>query len=366
MDEAAIILHLVLRGIITQGDTVHVANVLDTRSARDKWEKVFRKVFIQPVLERMEENVAAVLDLIINDNKEDHLLDLVYERIPVKEGSLNPHLWTYRSRITLEHLSHTLQQQGMRKRYPILYHFLQEEHTLRAMQYLPDIVRLQRLLYDSFHHRLDRRDAKHITIGQFLRERKSESSRSDYRRMVESLQRAWQLVGDQLRDHARLRIDDDHLLPAFTEDTPLEYLVPTTTGAGACTTALVDFLVLTHNNFIEKCRGIVTDQEKRLSKFPLAWQSHPVLLSHVHRCHLLDYENQLHSVILSYCQYSLVVGSGQKISYDWPALEKHILGRFIHGKPLLQSEIPQVVYKKDIYTVATFDAIRKKVKPQVC
>ena len=56
----------------------------------------------------------------------DHLLYLVYERIPVKEGSLNPHLWTYRSRITLEHLSHTLQQQGMRKRYPILYHFLQE------------------------------------------------------------------------------------------------------------------------------------------------------------------------------------------------------------------------------------------------
>ena len=68
----------------------------------------------------------------------------------------------------------------------------------------------------------------------------------------------------QLHVHtARLRIDEVHLLPAITENTLLEYLIPTTTGAGACTTALVDFLVLVHNNFIEGCRGIVTEQETR-------------------------------------------------------------------------------------------------------
>ena len=116
--------------------------------------------------------------------------------------------------------------------------------------------------------------------------------------MVESLQRAWQLVRDQLRNHgeddcspdylatvhdfiyyqllvrevmntfnshsylARLRIEEKHLLPAITDDTPLEYLIPTTTGAGACTTALVDFLVLTHCDFIEKCRGIIKGRAK--------------------------------------------------------------------------------------------------------
>ena len=59
------------------------------------------------------------------------------------------------------------------------------------------------------------------------------------------------------------------------------------------------------------------------------------------------------------------MGKGQDVSYDWPALEKDILGRFIHGKPLIQSDIPQVVYRKDIYTAATFAAVRKKVEPQV-
>ena len=61
---------------------------------------------------------------------------------------------------------------------------------------------------------------------------------------------------------ARLRIEEKHILPAITDDTPLEYIIPTTIGAGACTTALVDFLILTHNNFIEKCRGIMTHQGK--------------------------------------------------------------------------------------------------------
>ena len=106
--------------------------------------------------------------------------------------------------------------------------------------------------------------------------------------MVESLQKAWELVGDQLRDHgkycthnpflythppslpsllpsltARLKVEEKHLLPTFTLDTPLEYLIPTTVGAGACTTALTDFLVLTHNNFIETCRAIVIKQKQR-------------------------------------------------------------------------------------------------------
>ena len=63
--------------------------------------------------------------------------------------------------------------------------------------------------------------------------------------------------------------------------------------------------------------------------------------------------------------YSLVVGKGQDVCYDLPALEKHLLDQFIHGKPVILSDIPQVVYQKDIYTAATFAAVRKKVEPQV-
>ena len=129
---------------------------------------------------------------------------------------------------------------------------------------------------------------------------------------------------------------------------------------GRCTTSLVDFLVLTHNNFIETCRGLVSSGSSSA-----VWREHKVPITHIHRCHLLDYEQQLQSIILSHCHYSLTVGKGQDIKYDLPALEKHILNRFIYGKPMILLDIPHVAYRKDVYTAETFLAIRQKVKPQV-
>ena len=41
------------------------------------------------------------------------------------------------------------------------------------------------------------------------------------------------------------------------------------------------------------------------------------------------------------------------------------MDRFIHGKPLLVLEIPQVVYRRDVYSATSFANIRKKVSPQV-
>ena len=95
------------------------------------------------------------------------------------------------------------------------------------------------------------------------------------------------------------------------------------------------------------------------------WKEHKVPLSHIQYCHLLDHEHQLLSIVLSHCQYSLEHGKGQNISYDLPALEKHIVDRFIRGKPMIQLEIPQVVYRKDVYTAEAFANIRRNVCPQV-
>lgn len=50
---------------------------------------------------------------------------LMYERVQVAKESLEPHLWAYRSQITLEHLRQTLQQQNVKNKCPILCAFLQ-------------------------------------------------------------------------------------------------------------------------------------------------------------------------------------------------------------------------------------------------
>ena len=51
-----------------------------------------------------------------------------------------------------------------------------------------------------------------------------------------------------------IEIKDENLIPSFGPDVLLECIVPTTTGAGVCVTALLDFLVRTHNNFLMDCK----------------------------------------------------------------------------------------------------------------
>ena len=43
-----------------------------------------------------------------------------------------------------------------------------QEPVLRATQYLPDIVRLQRRMFDMFNHRIDHRVAREKTMKQFI------------------------------------------------------------------------------------------------------------------------------------------------------------------------------------------------------
>ena len=51
----------------------------------------------------------------------------------------------------------------------------------------------------------------------------------------------------------------------WDENTPLSCLVPTLTGDGAYTTALVDLHVGVHNEFMEKCQnGMKKNQKKSM------------------------------------------------------------------------------------------------------
>ena len=60
----------------------------------------------------------------------DRLFYTAYEKSSLtsssSSSSILPHLWTYRSRITLDHLYQTLQAQKMKDKCPILHEFLKE------------------------------------------------------------------------------------------------------------------------------------------------------------------------------------------------------------------------------------------------
>ena len=51
---------------------------------------------------------------------------MVNEKDESDEPSMTPHLWSYRPKITVEHLTHYLDQGNYKKQYPILHAFLKQ------------------------------------------------------------------------------------------------------------------------------------------------------------------------------------------------------------------------------------------------
>ena len=80
--------------------------------------------------------------------------------------------------------------------------------------------------------------------------------------MLDGYQKLCNLVLQCSFFSGRLPVEEKFCVTVISDNTTMEYLVPTTSEAGVCTTALVDFLTLTHNNFIERCRALVGENEQ--------------------------------------------------------------------------------------------------------
>ena len=78
----------------------------------------------------------------------------------------------------------------------------------------------------------------------------------EYGRLVESLDIAWSMIGDEVKVKGRLRLDEV-LEQKITGATPLAYLLPSTRGEGLLITTLTDYLMLVHNSFVHAYRSIV-------------------------------------------------------------------------------------------------------------
>ena len=76
---------------------------------------------------------------------------------------------------------------------------------------------------------------------------------------------------------------------------------------------------------------------------------------------MISFEHQLSHIIYAHCKYSLRAGHGAKVHYDFVALEKHILDRFVRGKPFVSCNVPMMSYRSDVLAATIFSDIRAKL-----
>ncbi|XP_072022244.1 uncharacterized protein [Amphiura filiformis] len=100
-----------------------------------------------------------------------------------------PVAWQYQPRIsvaTLHQYMDSERQKSGQKQYQLLDAFIQQEPVLRAMIYLPDIIRLQRLLIERYHRCVDLVEARKLS-ATYDADKKTT-------RLMESFLTAWNQV----------------------------------------------------------------------------------------------------------------------------------------------------------------------------
>ncbi|KAK3600077.1 hypothetical protein CHS0354_016454, partial [Potamilus streckersoni] len=311
---------------------------LRTKNARLDWERMFSGRFVAPVLQNLDAVLHEMNQNLATDKRlgTDPLLGLVFEINTPQETvsptmlQEDPSMWSYRTRITIDHLRHEfdVQMSAVKKnqnQYKVLHLFLREEHHLRALHFIPSILKLHRILFQKFHQRLGRAEASSITVESVIREDRG----NELGALIQNYANAWELVRNSLS--MTMQVLQDYCRKGIDRTTPISQLLPTSSGAGLCAWSLIRFLLKKQNDFQEEYCRVQKNSTENLPK---------VKVRDLTPAHLISYhpEQDILPLVLASCNYSFEVGKGTTIEYNFSNLERQIMDRFLFGKSLIDIE----------------------------
>ncbi|KAL3881535.1 hypothetical protein ACJMK2_027967, partial [Sinanodonta woodiana] len=366
VDDVFVMMHYILNKIMLEHDEKEQLQEeicdLRTKTAKLEWEKKFSERFLAPVLQTLDAVLQEMNQNLARDKRpgSDPLLGHLFETNTSQETFAptelqeDPSMWYYRTRITIDHLRHEFDVQMTasnmnQNQYRVLHLFLREEHHLRALRFIPSILKLHRILFQKFQRQLGRAEASSMTVDSVIKE----DWGKDLKDLIQDYANAWELVRNSLsmtthvlQDYCRKRIDGS---------TPISQLLPSSSGAGLCTWSLMWFLLKKQNDFLDEyCKMRKSSSTENLPE---------VKVRELTPAHLISYhpEQDILPLVLANCNYSFKMAKGTTIEYNFANLERQITDRFIFGKSLIDIEIEEMVYRADFTNAATFRKLEEKI-----
>lgn len=362
-DDTASVVHLVLRSLLEErhrpsgrGPSDFDA-VLSTKAKRNSWEKVTEAIVL-PQLERLDKTLLEVNALISRDERvsSNPVARIVFGdpaafllQLPRDSKVHCSRMWSCRTRITLEHLRHVVEQKNGKETVPVLWRFLQKEAELRLVKFLPEILALQRDLVTRFQNVPE---AAYQSIGDFINSHSSEGLRELFRRRVTVFLSTWNKLRRSLETQGEIKLPEGYCRADLDLDADFEVILPRRQGRGLCSTALVSYLIALHNDMVYT-----------VEKFSEESKSYSVDASEVTDLHVIGYEvSSVTPLILSNCQYQVVQGGENLQECNLEQIQRQITSRFLQGKPKLTLKgLPTLVYRRDWNYEQLFAGIRNKM-----
>ncbi|VDI72431.1 Hypothetical predicted protein [Mytilus galloprovincialis] len=218
---------------------------------------------LELLLQDMQNILRVINGKILNDQRlgADPLLQILYETDKPQDTEAVmllqevPSVWRYRAMITVNHLRQHLDAAKMK--LPVLRLFLKEEYHLRAIRFVPSIIRLQKMLMQKYNRKLDRAEATTLTIADVKVQMRQERRLKEFGHLLEDYIEAWNCVRESLETYlcpaneSLVTVDKEYCRKDITEDTSISHLIPTYKDAGLCSYALLFFLLKKQNIFLD-------------------------------------------------------------------------------------------------------------------
>ncbi|XP_067937583.1 E3 ubiquitin-protein ligase rnf213-alpha-like [Watersipora subatra] len=331
-DDCVLLLHAVIEKMSTgrrRGTMAELSNIEE----RKVWEKRFDANYIKPIFDQSTENVAK-LKAQLQTAKQDGMKNA----LRTDGSTLHPNflmssgLWAYRRPLTLPAVQNLLH--SAISSCPNLTNMADNYLSLTAVKHLPNILRLLRVLSNTFHSQYSRADAANTSLMEFI---DSNSDIPDLETLVDSFIQAWNLMiecsmGTVVRFSGMTR---NSALSEILFDQHASRKTGNAASAGSSPLHLVRFLVEAHNKLL----SFVDDNSK--SSVPLVSVNTGNVISLSGKQELLD-------LILTHSEYELQETTSCR--YNWQAIEREVLQKYISNKPKISfttDQLPCFVYQED-------------------
>jgi len=206
-----------------------------------------------------------------------------------------------------------------------------------------------------FDRRIDRKFARNTTIGDVLNALSVEERRR-WENVFESFKKAWNTGLKHVDRYTCLEIPAMFKDIQMSEKTPLCFSLADEGDEGVCMLALVQFMVDSHNKFLQKLSqiGVIGSSHYRVPTSLLIPQ------------HIISYSTQYQLIPLLqiHAILNLDYGTGGDITYNFENIEQYLIDTILSGKPYIDLHMKKFNFANETRKTGALSNLKFRI-PQI-
>jgi hypothetical protein len=217
-----------------------------------------------------------------------------------------------------------------KQKFVVLDEFLTDEVQLRALKYLPHLVKWQRILLARYNRTLEQEVASTMTVAEVMAK---DGKSSTWAEAFEGFKEAWNLSWPYVKRFGCVTIPQMYQDVSMDYKTPIAFSLPTEKDEGICPLSLAQFLGQKHNQFVERVDELMLLNNNDLARSDT--RNHTLSSQFLSEAHALvyDLENEFLPFVEKQCVQFTANGD---VVYDFKAAEQYLLDVYFTGKPLIE------------------------------